>query len=457
MSDRKASPAAEDDERPAVNDGRPAEDDGRPESVGFRRRREKRERAAAFLAGAPLLVGLDLGKKRHAVWLAGLDLVPIARFTVAHSSEGLATLLEKAERVRESKGFDRVLVFMEPTSHYWQNVANRLEAHGIPYRTVAALAVSRQREIEHLTYAKGDYRDAELIVRLGGSGQWLLRLLDDEPLWIELHALAREHDVLLELETADRLGVRSLLELAIPEFLECFNDPLAQTAQALLGRLCYPPQDAPHTYEALVARAQDVQGHRIRRGKIRTLAARLEAVPSFGFERALGPTLGRLGFVLERFQFVSRQRKRVREQLVAVYETTPYRAVLDTIPGVSPESHALLLGLIGDPKRYDRSTCLVKLAATEPRENHSGSAEGSHSISRRGKPALRHLLYRVALGLLRANSVFAAYVSRLRTREKNPLAWNQALVAAGNKYLRLVHHLCVSGKAYDPSRLMPRA
>ena len=41
------------------------------------------------------------------------------------------------------------------------------------YRTVASLSVDRQREIEHLTYAKSDYRDAELIARLGAEGEGL--------------------------------------------------------------------------------------------------------------------------------------------------------------------------------------------------------------------------------------------------------------------------------------------
>ena len=64
---------------------RPSAEVAGHETIGFRRRREKRERAAAFLAGKPLLVGLDLAKKEHAVWIAGPDLVPIERFMVALS------------------------------------------------------------------------------------------------------------------------------------------------------------------------------------------------------------------------------------------------------------------------------------------------------------------------------------------------------------------------------------
>lgn len=434
---------------------RAAEDLDR-ETVGFRRRREKRARAAAFLAGDPLIVALDLAKRRHAVWLAKRDLTPIKRFMVEHSPEGLAKLLERADSFRKEHGLDRCIVFMEATSYFWQNVANVLEARGIPYRTVAPLAVDRQREIEHLTYAKGDYRDAELIARLGAGGQWLERVLDRDPLWIELRALAYEHEGLIEAEVAEQLRVRCLLGLAVPEFLECFADPLGNTARALLKRLTRPAP-LPATFAALRERCTDVSGHRVMRGKIRAFVARLEAAPSFGVERVLAATLARVGLAVDRFELLAEQRKDLRARIVALYEKTPYQKILDTIPGVVPENHGLLLGLVGDPTRYDRATCLVKLAGTEPRENHSGDGEGSHSISRRGRSPLRSVVFRIVFGFARGNPEFTAYMTRLRRREKNPLSWHQAAVATGNKYLRLVHTLCTRRETYDPTKLGARA
>lgn len=426
------------------------------ETVGFRRRREKRAVAEAFLAGKPLLVGLDLAKKRHAAWIAGRDLIPIRRFMVPHSHEGLEKLLERAELDRAATSSDRVLVFMEPTSHFWENVANFLEAREVAYRLVSPLAVCREREIEHITYAKGDYRDAELIVNLGASGQWTHRLLEKEPLWIELRALADEHECLLKAEVRERQRVRSLLELAVPETLECFDDPLGKTARALLKQLSRPATAIPRTFADLVNRVAAIRGVRLARSKLSALAARLRAAPNFGVERALASSLARIGLSVERFETTSAQREEVRSRLVALYRSTPYHGILDTIPGVSPESQALILGMIGDPKQYDRATCLIKLAGTEPRENHSGNAEGRHSISHRGRPSLRFILHRVALGFRRGNPEFNAYVERLRNRERNPLAWREAAVAAGNKYLRLVHRMCVESRPYDRSKLVSR-
>jgi len=426
------------------------------ETIGFRRRREKRERARAFLAGQPLLVGLDLAKRRHAVWLARSDLAPIRRFMVAHSCEGIATLLERVELERAKGGFDRPIFFMEATSYFWENVANVFGARKLDYRLVSPLAVDREREIEHLTYAKGDYRDAELIVNLGRNGQWLARQLEHERVWRELRVLTREHEAVLVAEIAERLRIRSLLDVVLPEFFDYFDNPLSKTARSLL-RAVSQPTEIPSTFAALRERVAQVEGRRLARSKLRALLARLEAGPLFGVEHSLSATFARVGYVVDRYDFLADQRERIRARLVELYEGTSYRVVLDTIPGVTPANHALLLGLIGPPERYDRGTCLIKLAGTEPRENHSGDAEGSHSISRRGQSPLRHLLYRIVCGLRLANEEFAAYLSHLRERTTNPLAWHQAAVATGNKYLRVVHHMCVKKEAYDKTKVQPRS
>lgn len=434
-----------------------AGDPGR-ESIGFRRRRAKQAAAEAFLAGNPLIVGLDLAKQQHAVWLTSRQRVPIRRFMIAHSLEGLEKLLREAEHERVAGGFDRLLVFMEPTSHFWKTVANFLESRGIAYRTVSSLAVDRKREIEHITFAKGDYRDAELIADLGTNGHWLHRKLEREPLWIELRALAMEHELVLAQHTRERVRIRSLLELAIPEFLTCFENPLAKTARALLRRLTRPLHQIPATHAELRARiAERLDGSRLVHSKARALVARLELAPSFGVERLLASSLARIGFALERFEVLDDELQHVRTRLLEIYASTPYHKVLDTIPAIGPESHALVLAFVGDPHQYDRASCLAKLAGTEPRENASGQAEGSHSISRRGLARLRHVLYRIVLGLRLHNPEFAAYLHHLQSREKKPLTWFQAAVAAGNKYLRLFHRMCLEGKPYDPSKLIPQA
>ncbi len=423
------------------------------ESVGFRRRREKRRKIELALAGRPLVAGLDLGSRTHAVWLTGRDLDPVEHFRIDHSLEGVAKFVKRAETAREQGRFDRLLVFMETTGQIWRNVSAALEERGLACRTISPLAVDRKREIEHLTYAKGDFRDAELIARLGIEGHWLGRTLETEPVWIELAALAREHEVLLELEVRERLRRRSLLELALPEFLDIFKDPCLKTASALLRALSSP---AVTTVDEVLDRARSLaQSKGLHRKKVARLVSLLEAGPSFGVTRMLRAAFLRVGLSAERFDVLGHQRTVVRRQLVELYQRTPYATFLDTIPGVDPANHALVLGFVGDPAVYDRATCLVKLAGIEPRENHSDESEGSHAISRRGLPQLRHVLFRIVSSLSKANDEFSAYVERLGSRSSNPLAYHQAIVAAANKYLRVVHRLCTRKETYNAAKVVP--
>jgi transposase len=375
---------------------------------------------------------------------------------IPHSREGVLDLLARAEQIRIEGGFDRLLVFMESTSYVWENVIRVLKEREVESRLVSTLAVARQREIEHLTYAKGDYRDAELILGLGINGQWLERSPLDEPqLWRSLRVLANEHETLLKAQIRERQRIRSLIAHAFPEFLEVFKNPLGRKARQLLRSLAQPNESIPGTFAELRDRLKDLKG--CRTVKLAPLVALLELAPPFGVEGALAPGLARVAQALERFDVFEHQRETVSARLLLLYQTTPYCKVLDTIPGVSSESHALLLGFIGDPKRFDRNTALVKFTGIEPRENHSGKGVGSHSISKRGNSRLRHLVHRIAMGFVSGNPELASYLKRLRTREKEPLIWRKALVAVENKYLRVVHTLCVRNRPYCASRLRPKS
>lgn len=434
----------------------PQDQGSRADTVGLRRRREKRAATAAFLGPNPLLVGLDLAKEKHAVLIAAArDLSPVRRFMAQHSREGILRILAEAERERTAGGFERTVLFMEPTGYFWQQIANIFEAEKALYRLVSPLAVDRQREIEHQTFAKGDFRDAEHILQLGANGQWLRLELGKDRLFADLAIVAREHEFLVHAAAREKTRLRSLVGLVLPEVFEYFDDPTGNTARAVLKSASKPCLGmAAASFAELRERLAKVTGVRVYRQKIRSLLARLEASPSFGVEIVLPATLARIAFAIERWELLDQELKEARVRLLHLYEQLPFRAALDTIPSVRPETNAALIGLIGDPRRFDRARCLVKLAGSECRENQSGSGEGSHSISRRGRPLLRHLVHRIVLGLTHSKNPLALYLQRLQERAKNPLKRSQAIVATGNKYLRLVHRLCVTGQPYDASKLI---
>ena len=163
--------------------------------------------------------------------------------------------------------------------------------------------------------------------------------------------------------------------------------------------------------------------------------------------------LARVAREVARHSYFETERALLAFDLEELYRTLPLARFLDTIPFVSPVQHAILLGYLGDPRRYDRASCLISRAGTDPQENFSGLGAGPTAISHRGHGRLREVLTRIVMGLRLRMPHYRSVYEHLRRRAENPLKHTQAQVALGNRYLRLIYRLCVDAKPFDPARL----
>jgi len=98
------------------------------DSVFERHRIELRE-----IGPNTLLVGIDIGKKKHACVIVDLRAKVLVRFKFSNSRQGFESLLEKVEATRREAEADHLLFRMEPTDHYWRNLAYFLEGQGFRF------------------------------------------------------------------------------------------------------------------------------------------------------------------------------------------------------------------------------------------------------------------------------------------------------------------------------------
>ena len=139
-----------------------------------------------------------------------------------------------------------------------------------------------------------------------------------------------------------------------------------------------------------------------------------------------------------------------------LYDQLPYAENLDSIPNLDALYHAQTLAFMGDPRDYDDARCLPKLAGQNARENESGQTTGKRTITLHGRSRLRRSANNAAYVLIKHNAEFKARYEALVTRPDNPLHPLQAIVACGNKYLRIAHALCVHNQFYQPDRILQR-
>lgn len=429
------------------------------ESKGLNRKVKKHNLKVQFMEGNPMVVGMDLGKARHAVWITDRTRRPLGRFTIAHSPEGMDTLCSSLKSLLQEHRLDRPVVFMEPTSNFWKNVTNRLEREGLSYRLVSGLATARHREIDNASFAKSDYRDAEMISHLGLNLNFNLRQLEAGDRWTTLHYLASEYQDVTDLAIREKVRFRAFLDLVLPEYVPLLGRRYYDGATSLSILMAVADalwEGLPSTVEGFILKVRTYfTGKKLQMKRARAVYDLLKRGSSYGVKRLEKPVSWRIRGAVERLRSLREQLRRTQEELLKEYRQLPYAALLSTIRGLSENQAALVLAFIGDPAQYDDSACIIKLAGTEPGQNESGQFQGKTPITHRGRGRLRLAATRATFGLLLQNVEYQEYLVRLMAREKHALCFMEAFLACTNKLLRMLYQMCRKMEPYRRELVRP--
>jgi transposase len=413
---------------------------------GMLRHQAKRDRRRKQLPDKSLIVGVDIGKKHHAFWMIDSSMQPLGKAKIEATPHGLTSMLSKAETVRARLGLKRVVVALEPTSHYWLLIAKDLEERGIAYLVVHPISVWRGREIREYSYAKDDFRDACLIAELAAEYHFTQARLR-EPLWQTMRSLAYERFGLVELRSRALQELGAHLEVIFPNYPVFHRLSLA--SRAVLRGDPDPDRIGAMPFEDFISETRKLfEGSRLNASTLRQIHAAAQQSWGLG-SRAAGSKM-RLALAIERQRFIAQQIERIDEELLRLYEKTGYAGIAETVPAMTSITAANLLALCGDPATYDSGRCLAKLAGTNARENESGEFTGGRAITGRGNPVLRTVAFRAAVALAKNNREFQARLDYLMSRQHNPMHRRQAYVALANKLLRTLHTMWLRKEAYDP-------
>ena len=132
--------------------------------------------------------------------------------------------------------------------------------------------------------------------------------------------------------------------------------------------------------------------------------------------------------------------------MVELLEKLSEAKLLMSIPGVGPVVAATVLGEVGDFRRFKNWKQLRKLSGYNLVAQSSGQKKGQSTISKRGRPGLRYILYLAAVAAVTRNREFRALYELLTTRQHNPLKGKKALVAVATRILRIMFALVKSGR-----------
>ena len=247
----------------------------------------------------------------------------------------------------------------------------------------------------------------------------------------------------------DRLDAQTLARLARidPELL-CPVKHRSRQAQADLS-VIRARAGLVRARTALVNTARGLAksyGERLRGCNVRNMDPEKAEGLSPELQAALEPLLAALESLSEQ---IAEYNERIEQMAEKSY---PQVALLKQIKGVGTLIALTFLLTLEDPRRFHKSRDVGCYLGLQPGRRNSGQSEPQMHISKEGDPYLRTLLVQGAqhiLGPFGVDCDLRRWGLKLAERGGKS-GKKRAIVAVARKLAVLLHHLWVSGEAYEP-------
>lgn len=382
-------------------------------------------------------IGIDIGSEKHFFAVVDAEGQVVRKATPFMEDDiGYAKLIEG---LGSPEG---VLVAMEATGHYWQNLFAALAAAGFVIALLNPLRTRRFAE-EDLRRTKTDAIDALGIARFAQQKRPAATPLP-EAVTLELRELVRHRDRLVQ-ELGDHVRqLHRIVDLGFPEFTRYVKDLATDQAIAILRR--YPTARAfDDVAPGELANLRYDGRHAVGRALANDLIA--AAKRSVGAHH--GPAYRmQAEHACEDIEVLKRRIGRLEHDIKDSLDKHEVGKLLTTIDGIGDTTAARLIAELGDIAGFASGDALAAYVGVVPGVQHSGKrAPVSQPICTIGHAALRAKLFLPTLAATKYNPWLRAFYRRLRAAGKPAKV---ALIAAMRKLLHAVYSVAKNRRPFVP-------
>ncbi|HEX42158.1 MAG TPA: IS110 family transposase [Phycisphaerales bacterium] len=402
----------------------------------------KRKRSPAgkpVLAKGRTVVGIDVGKRKHAATALTPQGELVAQLASFPNTRAGIDLLEK-EVLRKAGAPGKVLVAMEATGHYWMCLYYELQRRGYEGVVLNPLQTNAHSRSQ-IRKNYNDRIDSAGIARLVLAGEARATRVPDEKT-AELRLWVRHRQRLLRAAGNMERFAHTLVDRVFPEYADVLSKPFLTSGQELIRQIGLAPSQ-------LVAQKDQVREvlRAASRKKIapETIDLLLQvAQQSIGTRQAENVATRQLVLA---FDYLAS----LREQIAAIEEELERRAQELQSPLFSLGITAKLVAVIhaeSDPIQDFRSADqYVAYTGLDPSSRRSGDTINRRGkISKRGSPTLRRALYLAAFVVTRKHACFRRLYQRHRRQGKGH---SNALVVVARHLARVVWRLLTDRRQFS--------
>ncbi|NIK72496.1 IS110 family transposase [Paenibacillus sp. BK720] len=401
---------------------------------------------------AHLVIGIDMAKETHVAQATNFRGIVVSKrhLSFSNSIEGFEKLNRWMTELLQKHRLKRLIIGMEPTGHYWFNLANWLSDKGIHVVMVNPATTKRNKENRDNSQSKNDPKDALTIADSVSRGfyyeytrqslvfQRLKTIMSDREFWVTCSVRLQNRIV-------------RWLDIRFPEYPSVFKDWTCKRSMATLKT--FPcPQDLENYIVHDVIDAWRVHMQRVGGSTGFEKAAQLiaRAKCSVGEQAAAEEAKADLRRLIEEFERVTTMLEQIERDIEVLLSEIPMAQQLRTIKGLGKIFTAAILAGTGDLRQYAHGRQVMRKAGLNLAESSSGRRKGQIVLSKRGDSALRKYLYLATVQLVWNNPVFR-HLHEHNVQEKK-MKKQQSIFKLIGKLARILVGIVQRGEKFTPEK-----
>ena len=403
---------------------------------------------------ATLYVGIDVGSKSNVVYLMLPNGDKHSNFSVANSFDGSSQLVKRILSALTSHSLDTVLIGLEATSVYGDNLVYflREDATLAPFNKKIHVLNPKQVKRFHDSYndlPKNDYVDSFVIadcLRFGRINK-------------EVYMSDYRYKALQNLTRARYYAVQNLIKEKQRFMNVLFKKYSTMTQEKVFsntfGATALAIYDEFESAEALANMdLHELTDFIIKKGKNRfsdpdavAKAIQKAARSSYRLPKTVNDSVNQvLSISITSMKALESQIKAFDKAIQAQMMLLPN--VLTSIPGIGPVYSAGIIAEIGDINRFESQAKLAKYAGLAWKQHQSGDFKSETTrLIPSGNRFLKYYLCEATLSLVRCDKEYNDFYHR-KYIEVNRYQHKRALVLTARKFVRLVFRLLKDNRLY---------
>jgi transposase len=397
-----------------------------------------------------LVVGVDIAQQLHvarAVNYRGIVLGDPISF--GNHEEGFNRLLQWIKQQLRTQNLSSIIVGMEPTGHYWLNLAKWLSDQQIEVVLVNPHLVKKNKENRDNTQSKSDIKDALVIADMVKNGYYSFTRTNSET-FEQLRVLMSNRDVVVKRLVATINQLHRWVEIVFPELRQVFKDITCKAAMATLRSFPTPDQLCTLQPEDIITKWRELMKRHAGIKKARLLIDLAKC--TVGTKQAINAHKLHLNQLLEEYDLATTQLKTIEQEVIHVLEKIPYAKKLLAIKGISAITLAGILGEAGDLSGFAHGNTLLRHAGLHLAEASSGKWKGQIVLSKRGRSGLRRFLFMATMNLAINNPEFKAiHANNVKVKKLKKM---KSIMKLCGKLARILVGIARNGSAYTPEKVL---